>query len=81
MAPCTMACENIDDCGLLAQYGLDVDGCFEVCVDSYTPAQVTWAIAATCAELEQALGQYPPPTPCAQLCNKLDGCGLLEATT
>ena len=77
--PCQDACAHADNCGLLAQYGLDLTTCDSYCESNLDPQAVDHALTLTCSELADFIqngGQVPTAT-CDDLCQKADGCGVL----
>ncbi len=76
---CEAACIAADTCGLLTSYGVDQNTCVQLCLASFTEEDAQWAQTAQCDELEAAINNGGAPDPCADACDKLDGCGVLAA--
>lgn len=80
-ATCTAACNAVDQCGILTQYGISFATCEQVCMGSFTEEDATWAQSASCAELEDAIADGGAPDACRDVCSKLGDCGILAAAS
>jgi len=87
---CFMLCTNLDRCGWLNTWALDMDTCVEMC-DPQGDASFGYsedvftctAYAQSCNDVKECLSPVIPPEPseCIDVCFGLDECGFMTSDT